>query len=127
LLEKLVQARKDKRPKLTGGVMKNNVPYPEAKLSYLGNVLNSKAEAFYKRHGVTEIEPAAESGLDMQGRKVMTTRYCLLHQLDMCRKDGNSPASVPPLYLTDTEGHKLELRFDCARCEMHVYYGGEQL
>jgi len=39
-------------------------------------VLNHKARAFYRRHQVRDIEPAAESGLAMQGRVVMTTRYC---------------------------------------------------
>ena len=48
--------------------MKNDAPYPEKHLTYLGNVLNAKARAFYRRHGVETIEPAAESGVDLSGQ-----------------------------------------------------------
>ena len=93
--------------------------YPETKLSYTGNVLNARADAFYRRHGVTQIEPAAESGLDLRSRKVMTARYCVRHQLGMCESKIKGP-----LVLIDTEGHRLELRFDCAKCEMEVWLKG---
>lgn len=112
-LEKLVEVRKANRPIIEGRIFKNDVPYPVSHLSYLGNVLNSKAEAFYSRHGVTSIEPAAESGLDMKGRKVMTTRYCVKRQIGLCGTAGH-------LFLTDSEGHKLKLEFDCAECEMNI-------
>ena len=65
-------------------MLPNASPYPETELSYLGNALNEKAMAFYRRHGVMKTEPAAESGLDMHGRKVMTTKYCIKYQLDGC-------------------------------------------
>lgn len=121
VLENLEAAREENRPKPTGGVIKNDVPYPEKGLSYLGNVLNSHAETFYRRHGVTRIDPAAESGLDMRGRKVMTTRYCIKHQLGICPKITNGPRLAEPLKLVDEEGHRLVLRFDCTRCEMNIY------
>jgi putative protease len=118
-LAALLDARAAARPVATGGALRNDVPYPERELSFLGNVLNRKARAFYQRHGVTAIEPAAESGLDLRGRQVMTTRYCLKHQLGLCPRDG---ATAPdPLTLTDAEGHVLELRFDCAACRMAVW------
>jgi hypothetical protein len=60
------------------------VPFPATKLSYQANVLNQKAAAFYRRHRVRDIEPAAESGLDLAGRTVMTTRYCLKYELGLC-------------------------------------------
>ena len=62
----------------------NDVTFPATKLSYLANVLNQKAAAFYRRHGVVDIEPAAESGLDLAGHTVMTTRYCLKYELGLC-------------------------------------------
>jgi putative protease len=120
-LELLTAERARCRPHVTGGTIKNEAPYPTSELTYLGNVLNKKAETFYRRHGVTRIEPAAESGLDMRGQKVMTTRYCLMHQLDLCGNPGVDGRIEPPLFLVDDEGHRLRLDFDCARCEMDVF------
>ena len=120
-------------------------PYPEQRLTYRGNVLNRQAAAFYRRHGVIEIEPAPESGLDMRGRAVMRTRYCLKHQLGVCSKwkDGRAegwqtegtyvPRSMEegkwaePVYLVDKDEHgheraRLRLSFDCAACEMEVIW-----
>ncbi|MBN1933408.1 MAG: U32 family peptidase, partial [Anaerolineae bacterium] len=62
-LDALAQARAQNRPRLDILPLKNDAPYPAPRLTYLGNVLNQQAAAFYRRHGVTEIEPAAESGL----------------------------------------------------------------
>jgi putative protease len=89
-------------------------------LTYLGNVLNERAAAFYRRHGVQQIEPAAESGLAMEGRQVMRTRYCLLDQLGLCRRE--TPGAVhEPLHLVDEDGRRNRLAFDCSACEMGVF------
>jgi len=121
-LDNLAVVRAQNRPRFTSEIYTNDVPYPEKQLSYLGNVLNRQAEAFYRRHGVTDIEPAAESGLDMRGRRVMRTRYCLLHQLGFCRRERSAPPLDEPLFLVDEDGHKFLLRFDCINCEMEVSY-----
>ena len=123
-LEALTILREANRPKITGGVIRNEVPYPEPELSYLGNVLNQKAEAFYHRHGVRRIEPAPESGrVDLIGRKVMTTRYCLKHQLGLCPKEGSPPDLAHPLTLVGEDGARFELRFDCRNCQMEIFFG----
>ena len=95
-IELLEAQREAERPRPTGGVMRKNAPYPLAgaigmnaptvEMDFRGNVLNRKAEAFYRRHGVEEIEPAAESGLDLHGRVVMTTKLCLKYELGACPK-----------------------------------------
>jgi hypothetical protein len=121
-LERLVAVRAQNRPVPQATIHRNNVPYPEKTLSYLGNVLNQSAAAFYRRHGVEEIAPAAESGLDMRGKRVMLTRYCLKHQLGLCPRENNAPALKDPLYLVDEDGHKYRLRFNCAACEMEIYF-----
>ncbi len=124
VLEELSTVREENRPRLEGGSIRNDVPYPATDLTFEGNVLNRKAEEFYRRHGVTKIEPAAESGLDMRGRRVMTTRYCIKHQLGLCPKDGAQPRTRSgALSLVDEEGHRLELRFDCAECLMEIRLG----
>jgi collagenase-like PrtC family protease len=122
VLDGLLKARAQNRPRQVRQITTNEAPYPESQLSYLGNVLNAKAEAFYHRHGVIQIERAAESGLDMRGRKVMTTKYCLRHQLGLCLAQGGGDSVHEPLTLVDEQGRRLRLRFDCAACRMEIYF-----
>ncbi len=121
-VDALVAERELQRPKPQGGIVANKAPYPVKELTYLGNVLNEKAAAFYRRHGVDQIELAAESGMDLRGRKVMTTRYCLCYELDACLKEKNAKTLQEPLSLVDENGRKLRLKFDCAACEMQVFF-----
>ena len=106
-LERLRAGRERNRPKPERAMVPNDAPYPERELPWTANVLNRRAEEFYRRHGVASVEPAAESGLDMRGRRVMTTRHCVREQLGMC-------GAQAPLMLVDDEGRRLELRFACA-------------
>jgi len=101
-------------------IEKNNFPYPDKKLDYTGNVLNKYAEEFYKRHGVEEIEPAAESGINMRGKNVMKTKYCLKHQLNLCPKQTKTKEFTEPFYIYEENNQKYELKFDCANCEMQI-------
>ncbi|MDD5454507.1 MAG: U32 family peptidase [Candidatus Ratteibacteria bacterium] len=83
-VRKLLEIRESNRPINDGKILRNNVPYPEKRLTYLGNVLNKKAQAFYHRHGAEKIGPAAESGIDLTGKALMQTKYCILHELGLC-------------------------------------------
>ncbi|MBN1661033.1 MAG: U32 family peptidase [Anaerolineae bacterium] len=121
-LDRLLEVRDANRPRMGGGIEPNDVSYPETTLTYQGNVLNRQAEAFYRRHGVTDIKPAAESGLDMAERVVMRTRYCVQHQLGLCDGVGARAEVRQPLFLVDEDGHRYRLRFQCADCEMEVVY-----
>jgi putative protease len=120
-LDRLRAVREANRPRWLGGIVPNDAPFPEPELSYFGNVLNRQAEAFYRRHGVTSIEPAAESGLDLLGRRLMTTRYCLKHQFGLCPRLFDPEPLAEPLALLDEDGRRLELRFECADCHMEIY------
>ena len=121
LVRLLLQVREVNRPRSTATISKNTVAYPQRHLTYMGNVLNKKARAFYHRHGVETIEPAAESGLDMSGRLVMTTKYCLRRELGLCpRPRSESPAE--PLILQDKDGREYHIRFRCARCGMDIFF-----
>ncbi len=121
-LEKLTAERQRNRPRPAAPNIDEDAIYPQSTLTYLGNVLNDRAAAFYRRHGVVEIEPAAESGLDMHGRQVMRTKYCIREQLGLCLRKKNDAAAAGPLWLLDEEGRQYRLDFDCAACEMHVIY-----
>ena len=107
-----------KVPREEAKIKPNDYPYPVKELDFTGNVLNSKAAAFYRRHGVTEIAGAAEEGLDMRGKRVMTMKFCVRRRLGLCRKG----QSVEPLYLEDEEGHKFRLDFDCEGCMMALTF-----
>jgi collagenase-like PrtC family protease len=121
-LDRLIAERAANRPVMRGEVRRNQVPYPETVLTYRGNALNRKAVAFYKRHGVEQVAPAAESGLDMHGEVVMKTRACIKYQLGLCDGTTKSAGLREPLYLVDQDEHRYRLRFNCADCEMEVSY-----
>ena len=121
VLEALTSQREENFPRLEGGAVVNQAQFPTRELSFQGNVLNRKAEEFYRRHGVTKIEPAAETGMDMHGRKVMTTRHCIKHQLGWCPKEHPDTRLAEPLALVDEQNNVFQLRFRCKECEMEVY------
>lgn len=96
--------------------------YPLQKLDSRDNISNSNSEKFYKSHGVSEIERAAEvtGGKESKGKIIMTTRHCILRELGMCRKEGGK-GKFPPeeLYLYGGN-RRLRLEFNCKDCEMNV-------
>lgn len=94
------------------------VPYPEDTLSYLGNVCNSKARAFYERHGVRVIAPAYECNAEKGEVSLMITKHCLRYSFNLCPKQGKGIRPDPLILINGNE--KLTLRFDCKPCEMHV-------
>jgi collagenase-like PrtC family protease len=123
LVDALTAARARARPSRRPKLAPNGVPYPESRLSYRANVLNRKAEAFYRRHGVLSIEPAAEAGIALAGRVVMSTRFCLKYELGQCPRDQPPRTSMPadnaqpvppePWFLVDDEDRRWRLRFHC--------------
>lgn len=96
--------------------------YPERELSYLGNVLNTRARDFYSRHGVERIADAFESNQGMGSVSgsvsLMITKHCLRYSFNLCPKQ-SAGIRPEPMFLTGA-GEKLVVRFDCKRCEMHV-------
>jgi putative protease len=92
--------------------------YPENALSYLGNVYNDKARAFYARHGVSLIESAFEANQEKGLVSLMITKHCLRFSFNLCPKQVKGIQPEPMTLLNG--GEKLTLRFDCKHCEMHV-------
>ncbi|QDF96417.1 collagenase-like protease [Azoarcus sp. DD4] len=93
-------------------------PYPQDALSYLANVLNDKARAFYAKHGVSLIEAAYEANEETDEVSLMITKHCLRYSFNLCPKEVKGIRPEPMTLMNGKE--KLTLRFDCKRCEMHV-------
>jgi len=98
-------------------IQHNNEPYPVRQLDYSANVANKKAEAFYRRHGVENIENAFELQKVTKGKTVMTMKHCLRFQYDLCT--GKSISNVEPFFLQDVK-NKYRLEFDCEACQMKI-------
>ena len=100
-------------------------PYPEDTLSYLANVYNSRAAAFYARHGVQVVDAAYESHEELGEASLMITKHCVRWSLSLCPKQAKGVVGVQGTVraepLTLVHGNdRLTLRFDCKPCEMHV-------
>ena len=99
--------------------------YPEDSLSYLANVFNQKAHAFYEKHGVKVIAAAYEAHEETGDVSLMITKHCVRFSLSLCPKQAKGVTGVQgtvkaePLTLINGK-EKLTLRFDCKPCEMHV-------
>ena len=120
VLEALTQIRCEAYPRQEIPFTPNDAPYPEKTLDFRANVLNVLARRFYERHGATVTEPAFEALSDTSGKTVMTTRYCIRHQLDLCPKLQRAGHSVrEPLKLRDAH-HTYRLQFDCRQCKMFL-------
>lgn len=112
-IEHLEKERAKNFPRKFYKIIPNDYPYPEKQVDCSANINNSYAKAFYERHGAQVIEMAAESGINLSGKKLMKTKHCLRHEFDLCKK------SKEPLFLTDgINDYRLE--FDCKNCEMIV-------
>ena len=92
--------------------------YPQQELTYLGNVFNAKARAFYEKHGVRLIDEAYETGAEKGMVSLMITKHCLRHSFNLCPKEVKYLKPDPMTLINGKE--KLILKFDCQACEMHV-------
>lgn len=123
-IEALTSAREAMRP--LGSRKAVSVPppvYPEAHLSFLANVYNEKARAFYHRYGVQLIDAAYEAHEETGEVPVMITKHCLRFSFNLCPKQAKGVTGVrtkvAPMQLVHGD-EVLTLKFDCKPCEMHV-------
>lgn len=112
---------------------KRKEEYVDAAKINVANVANHRAEAFYEEHGVKhastafELTDGAQHGTRMYGTPqtttpLMTCRYCLRYALGHCVKHGGKqPAWKEPLFLESSDGRRVRLTFNCAKCQMEVY------
>ena len=118
VVDELLKIREANRPRLKANTVKP-AAYPDKRLTFTGNVLNEKARSFYAKCGVEEIEPAAETGIDLAGQTVMTTKYCVRRQLGLC-EGYDEQNNAEPLILIDEDGREFEVAFRCGDCGMTI-------
>jgi 23S rRNA 5-hydroxycytidine C2501 synthase len=99
--------------------------YPDAQLTYLANVYNEKARAFYRRHGVQLIAAAYESHEEAGEVSLMITKHCLRFSFNLCPKQAKGVQGVQGQVRAEamtlvSGGERYTLKFDCKPCEMHV-------
>lgn len=91
--------------------------YPATALTAEENVTNRLAEAFYRDHGVTEIERGLDLAPSTVGRRVMRSAYCIRREIGACLL--RQPKLRGDLFLVHGD-RRYRLAFDCARCEMSL-------
>jgi putative protease len=120
VLKQLLEKRVRSYARKSAAIIKNNTPYPDKKLDYRANVVNAGSLEFYTRHGVEITEQGFETLDNTNGKILMTTKYCIKNELDVCPlKNKNIPAGYDKLYLRDGK-NTYRLQFDCSACEMHI-------
>lgn len=98
----------------------NDIPWLHAEVDYRDNITNSKARAFFHRHGVASIDAAHLRPEAVEECVLMVTKYCIRRQLGICSRTGKEPhTAAEPLILTDNTG-RYRVSFDCERCEMRI-------
>ncbi|UXP31919.1 U32 family peptidase [Reichenbachiella agarivorans] len=123
VLEQLIDVRVNEYHREEYQITKTDHPYPVSQLDFTYNVSNKLARAFYKRHGVTEIEKAFELQWDPGKSRVMTTKYCVKYELGKCprfQRETMGEKVVEPLVLKHGE-NEYKLKFNCKPCEMEIW------
>lgn len=119
-VEKLIAARRINYHQERAVWKPTNHAFPQTALTYLGNVMNTRAASFYQDHGVKEVEPAYEKQ-PVEAAVLMFCKHCLRYSMGWCpiHQRERSPYKEP-YYLVGTDGKKFRLSFDCKNCQMKV-------
>ncbi len=120
IVERLLMLRRINYRREVSRLRNTHHSYPERELTYLGNVMNSKAEDFYRQHGVTRIAPAFEREKPDKA-VLMFCKHCLRYSMGWCpvHQKGRSPYKEP-YFLVSNDGRRFRLQFDCKNCLMEV-------
>ena len=117
LLDKLMDTRLKNYPKSYQKELKY-CDFPDNKLDYRANILNTEAIKFYENSGCKISQNAPEGTKILQKNiELMRCKHCLKYAANICTKTGSK---TKQLYLMDEQGRKYPLKFDCKNCEMIV-------
>ncbi len=95
-------------------------PYPQPSLTYLGNVMNTRAASFYHDHSVQAVDPAYEQEAP-EDAVLMFCKHCLRYSMGWCPTHQHERSLYrEPFYLVTTDGKRFRLSFDCKNCQMKV-------
>lgn len=120
-VEKLLSLRRINYHRELWRMPETEHPYPQKELTYLGNVMNKEAAAFYQKHGVEKIALAFEME-HPEGAALMFCKHCLRYSMGWCPVHHKvKPPYREPYYLVSGDGKKFRLQFDCKNCQMKVY------
>ena len=116
-------SRRMKRPiSLRKKAYEKKFTFNEPALSYDANVANRYSRAFYLNRGVEKIAPAFELK-EQGGEALMTTKFCLLHEMGRCRKNAGKKDSPSGTYFLNHKYGRMRVVIDCRACEMRLYRG----
>ena len=95
----------------------------QQKLDYTANIANHKAKSYYENQGITSCAPAFEIERPKGRTAIMFCKYCIRHELGLCKKSTSKKNTEikEPLTLHSADGRQFELSFDCKNCEMTVW------
>lgn len=120
VIEELLAARRMTYRREVAVMKPTTHAFPQATLSYLGNVMNPQAASFYLDHGVQSVAPAFEQEA-VEDAILMFCKHCLRYSMGWCpiHQRERSPYKEP-YYLVSTDGKRFRLSFDCKNCQMKV-------
>lgn len=119
-VEKLLEARRITYPQERTRWTETQHPFLTKELTYLGNVMNREAEAFYHEHGVERVAPAFEKEQPKEA-VLMFCKHCIRYSMGWCpvHHRVRSPYREP-FFLVSGDGRRFRLQFDCKACQMKV-------
>ena len=119
-IDKLIAARRINYRRELAVWKQTNHAFPQVALTYLGNVMNSRAVSFYKEHGVQRVAMAYEKEA-AEDAVLMFCKHCLRYSMGWCpvHQRARSPYKEP-YYLVSNDGKRFRLEFDCKNCQMKV-------
>lgn len=118
--DRMMRYRRELARKVEPG---KELPFPERQLTYLGNVSNSRATAFYKAHGVETVADAFELK-PAKDVPLMFTKHCLRYSMGWCPTYQKEKSPYKEPYYLIYKDTRLRLKFDCKECQMLVYAEG---
>lgn len=119
-IEKLIAARRINYRQELAVWKPTTHAFPQTTLTYLGNVMNTRAASFYREHGVQQVAEAYEKER-VEDAVLMFCKHCLRYSMGWCpiHQRVRSPYKEP-YYLVSNDGKRFRLEFDCKNCQMKV-------
>lgn len=120
LIDDLIESKLQNYQNVEALIKEETFNYPAETVDYRANIYNQKARDFYQKHKVNVSQMAVETGISLNDREVMISKYCILCQLNICKKNKAGSEFVEPYFLVDETNYRYKLNFNCKECKMSV-------